>query len=215
MRYLVVAEGARGAELAGILAQGGDVTVALSAARGREAARDAVDVLVLGEALGGRLTHDVALLAECRNPAVATILLSDRPADEAEELWELLPSLHAILGGATPARLVAEVARNAARTGPARPAEDERSDAEDEAAAVCRPDVQAQADPDPGATPATADATPAAGPSRWQGLAEMLRAASAGAGPVPTIRAPAQDAVPAAVPAWLAAGTGARRLHLA
>lgn len=131
MRYLVVTEGARGAEVAGLLAQGADVTVACGAARGREAARGPVDVLVLGEALEGRLAHDVALLAEWRNPQVATVLLSDRPADEAEELWDLLPSLQAILGTDAPARLVAAVAQGAAGA----PARASRcwDDAEDEA----------------------------------------------------------------------------------
>ena len=51
----------------------------------KEAARRAnVDILVLGESVEGRLASDVALLAEWRNPRLASILLSDRDADAAE-----------------------------------------------------------------------------------------------------------------------------------
>ncbi|PRX38351.1 hypothetical protein SAMN05216257_103121 [Meinhardsimonia xiamenensis] len=61
--------------------------------------RGNVDVLILPERLRGRLTHSLALLAEWRNPAAATIMLSERQGPEAEELHLLLPSLHALMPG--------------------------------------------------------------------------------------------------------------------
>ena len=51
----------------------------------KEAARRTnVDILVLGETVGGRVASDVALLAEWRNPRLGSILLSNRDADAAE-----------------------------------------------------------------------------------------------------------------------------------
>lgn len=92
------------------------VTVAGSVDAAKAAVRRGiVDVLVMAERVGGRLAHDVALLAELRNPGLGTILLSDRTADEADEIFALLPSLHAVLGRETPPRMLTEVALATAR----------------------------------------------------------------------------------------------------
>lgn len=83
----------------------------------KEAARRAnVDILVLGETIEGRLASDVALLAEWRNPRLGSILLSDRDADAAEELFDLIPSLQAVLARGTGARTLARVAIATARS---------------------------------------------------------------------------------------------------
>ena len=92
------------------------VTVAGSVEAAKAAVRrGAVDVLVMAERVGGRLAHDVALLAELRNPALGTIMLSDRTADEADEIFALLPSLHAVLGRSTPPRMLTDLALASAR----------------------------------------------------------------------------------------------------
>jgi hypothetical protein len=59
---------------------------------------DMADVLIFGERIGGRLSHSVALLAECRNPLVAAVLLTDRTGPAVDELFDLMPSLVGILG---------------------------------------------------------------------------------------------------------------------
>jgi len=59
---------------------------------------DMADVLIFGERIDGRLTHPVALLAECRNPLVAAVLLTDRTGPDLDELFDLMPSLVGILG---------------------------------------------------------------------------------------------------------------------
>ncbi|TNC70849.1 hypothetical protein [Rubellimicrobium roseum] len=88
----------------------------------KEAARStALDLLVLGESVEGRLAHDVALLAEWRSPGLGAILLSDRRGDEVEELFELIPSLQAVLGRRTGARTLAQVALSAAQAQSVRP----------------------------------------------------------------------------------------------
>ncbi|RMD88343.1 MAG: hypothetical protein D6811_14040, partial [Alphaproteobacteria bacterium] len=46
-----------------------------------------VDLLTMPERLWGRLTHSLALLAEWRNPSVATLMLSERTGAEADELY--------------------------------------------------------------------------------------------------------------------------------
>jgi len=83
----------------------------------KEAARRAtVDILVLGETVEGRLASDVALLAEWRNPRLGSILLSNRDAEAAEELFDLIPSLQAVLARGTGARTLARVAIATARS---------------------------------------------------------------------------------------------------
>jgi hypothetical protein len=54
--------------------------------------------IIIGERIGGRLAHAVALLAECRNPLVAAVLLTDRTGPAVDELFDLMPSLVGILG---------------------------------------------------------------------------------------------------------------------
>lgn len=84
--------------------------------------RGGVDLLFLAERVGGRLAHDVALLAEWRNPRLAVVLLTDRHGEEAEEIFALIPSIRAVLGRrATPATLarVARIALGARNAEPA------------------------------------------------------------------------------------------------
>ncbi|MCC5972907.1 MAG: hypothetical protein JJT81_02525 [Rubellimicrobium sp.] len=68
-----------------------------------------VEVLVLGERIGGRLSHSLALLAECRNPRVRAVLLTDRAAEAVDELFELIPAVQAILGCTVPPEVVGQV----------------------------------------------------------------------------------------------------------
>lgn len=122
---------ARAVSAAALSRAGFEVTVAGSVDAAKAAVRRGiVDVLVMAERVGGRLAHDVALLAELRNPGLGTILLSDRGADEVDEIFALLPSLHAVLGRDTPPRMLTDLALAAARwQGHAPPAPAPRSDA--------------------------------------------------------------------------------------
>ncbi len=68
-----------------------------------------VDVLVAGERIGGKLSHAVALLAECRNPLLAAVLRTDRKGPDLDELFDLVPSLVGILGRGVDPALVTQV----------------------------------------------------------------------------------------------------------
>lgn len=57
-----------------------------------------VDVLVFSLKIDGCFTLSVALAAEYYNPLVETILLTDTCGPETVEYYDLLPSLHYILG---------------------------------------------------------------------------------------------------------------------
>jgi len=69
-----------------------------------------VDVLIMEERVGGNLTHGMSLLAEYRNIATETILVTEREGPEVDELFDLLPSLHCILGGAIDPAVVGRIA---------------------------------------------------------------------------------------------------------
>lgn len=74
-----------------------------------------VDIVVLKQVIDGRHTTSVALAAEYHSPRVATILLSTRRRAEAVELFELIPSLNAILGPCPDAHVLAALAVQAVR----------------------------------------------------------------------------------------------------
>lgn len=74
---------------------------------------DPVDILITGERVGGRLSHTVALAAECANPMVTTMLLTDRTDPEIEELYDLLPSLYALISPRSDPTVVARLALSA------------------------------------------------------------------------------------------------------
>ena len=65
--------------------------------------------LVLGRA-GEGAGLDLALLAEWRNPLLATLLLHDAAGPDADEVFALLPSLHAVLGRRTSPATLARLA---------------------------------------------------------------------------------------------------------
>ena len=54
--------------------------------------------VILGEWVGGRLSHRLALMAECRRPDVMVILLTVRTGTDLDEMPDLLPAVRAILG---------------------------------------------------------------------------------------------------------------------
>jgi hypothetical protein len=70
-----------------------------------------VDLLVATERLRDRLTHGTALLAEYRNPSVATIVISERVGADVEELYDLIPSVHCIVGAEVPAATILALGR--------------------------------------------------------------------------------------------------------
>jgi hypothetical protein len=72
---------------------------------------DMVDLLILDERVHGRVSHGLALLAEYRNPLVATILLTSRTGEDVDDLFHLLPSLHCVLPPDVSAVLLRRFAR--------------------------------------------------------------------------------------------------------
>jgi CheY-like chemotaxis protein len=80
------------------------VAVALAYVRLRN-----VDLVVMNERVGGKLSHKVALAAEHRNEAVATVMITPRVDKDVDELYELLPSLHSLLGCAIAPEMVAQL----------------------------------------------------------------------------------------------------------
>ena len=71
----------------------------------------AVDLLIIAEKLGGKLTHSTALLAEHHNPMISTILLTDRTGETADEVFELIPSVHSCVGTNVPGALILGLGR--------------------------------------------------------------------------------------------------------
>lgn len=69
-----------------------------------------VDLLIMTERVGERLTHSLALLAEYRNPMAETILLTPRSDADIEELFLLLPSLHCLVAPDVAPTLITKLA---------------------------------------------------------------------------------------------------------
>lgn len=68
------------------------------------------DLLILGERVQGRLSHSVALLADCRDPGIPSIFITDRQGDDIAELFDLIPAVYSIMGRATAPAMVAQIA---------------------------------------------------------------------------------------------------------
>lgn len=77
------------------------------------------DLIIMSEAVGGQLTHRVALSAEKRAPHVKTLLMTDRTGEDVEELFELLPSLVSLVSPDLSPELTGQIAA-ACVTGSAR-----------------------------------------------------------------------------------------------
>lgn len=73
----------------------------------------AIDLVLIKESIGGKLSHSVALSAEHNNPQVATLLMTPRIDPDVDELYDLLPSLYCLLGTEISADLVAQLATSA------------------------------------------------------------------------------------------------------
>jgi hypothetical protein len=71
---------------------------------------DTVDLLVMDETIEGQLTHALALSGERRNPYLSTILLTERIGAQTDDLYDLIPCLHALVGVRTPASLLGKLA---------------------------------------------------------------------------------------------------------
>lgn len=74
---------------------------------------DNVDLLVMDERVGGQLTHAIALSGERRNPYLTTVLLTERTGEETDDLYDLIPSLYALVGDKTTADLLGQLAFSA------------------------------------------------------------------------------------------------------
>ena len=98
-------------QLAGALMQKGFHVICVESIGAAEnfIRRDFIDVLVMGERVGGKLSHSLALLAECRNPLVSAILLTDRTGPSLEEIFDLIPSIYGILGRKISPDIVAQI----------------------------------------------------------------------------------------------------------
>ena len=74
---------------------------------------ETVDLLVMDERVEGQLTHAIALSGERKNPYLSAIILTDRPGMECDDLYELIPSLYALIGAETVADLIGKLAISA------------------------------------------------------------------------------------------------------
>ncbi|KMW58087.1 hypothetical protein AIOL_003057 [Candidatus Rhodobacter oscarellae] len=70
-----------------------------------------VDLLVASERVRGRLSHSTILMAEHQHAHLSTILLTDRTDRDAEEVFELIPSVHALIGTGVPGEVVLQFGR--------------------------------------------------------------------------------------------------------
>ncbi len=74
---------------------------------------DTIDLLVMDERMDGQLTHAIALSGERKNPYLSAILLTDRPAEETDDLYALIPSLYAMAGMGVGADVIGKLALSA------------------------------------------------------------------------------------------------------
>ncbi len=74
---------------------------------------DTIDLLVMDERIDGQLTHAIALSGERKNPCLSAIFMTDRPGEQTEDLYALIPSLYALVGMEVDAKLVAKLALSA------------------------------------------------------------------------------------------------------
>ncbi|WP_133122495.1 imidazoleglycerol-phosphate dehydratase [Yoonia maricola] len=96
---------------------------------------DTIDLLVMDERIEGQLTHAIALSGERRNPYLSAILLTDRTADETDDLYDLIPSLYGMVGSDTAPQLLGKLALSAVsnvETAVARVAQNASADQADE-----------------------------------------------------------------------------------
>ncbi|MDX8351281.1 imidazoleglycerol-phosphate dehydratase [Cognatiyoonia sp. IB215182] len=71
---------------------------------------DTIDLLVMDEQVQGEMTHTVALSGERQNPYISAILMTDRSREETDDLYDLIPSLYALVGVETAPSLVGQLA---------------------------------------------------------------------------------------------------------
>ena len=74
---------------------------------------DVIDLMVMDERIGMQLTHTLALSAERRNPFVSTIIMTDKGAEAADDLYGLIPSLYALIGTRTGADVMGKIVLSA------------------------------------------------------------------------------------------------------
>lgn len=79
------------------------------------------DLLLMVEQAGDRLSHSVALLAGCREPAVPAVFITSRQGAAAAELFDLIPSAVALVGPGTREETVAEIVQAALSGAPVPP----------------------------------------------------------------------------------------------
>lgn len=92
---------------------------------------DAIDLLVMDETVEGQLTHAIGLSGERKNPYLSTILISDRPAAETDDLFALIPSLYSIVGTETAPEVIGQLAVTASAVDAAKAARILQNQAED------------------------------------------------------------------------------------
>ncbi len=100
-----------------LMRKGLQVTRAQTVEQAMAAVRNVkIDLLVLRHRIDGRGTLSVALAAEYHNPDVATVLLSNTEGHDADELFDLVPSMSCLLGSQTAPDLVAKCALSALKS---------------------------------------------------------------------------------------------------
>lgn len=71
---------------------------------------ETIDLLVMDEELDGCLTHTIALSAERKNPYISSIIVTERAREETDDLYDLIPSLYALIGQNTSSHIVGQLA---------------------------------------------------------------------------------------------------------
>ncbi|MBQ1202469.1 MAG: imidazoleglycerol-phosphate dehydratase [Loktanella sp.] len=72
-----------------------------------------IDLLVMDERIGAQLTHALALSAERRNPYLSTIIMTDQGAEATDDLYDLIPSLYALIGTRTGTDMMGQIVLSA------------------------------------------------------------------------------------------------------
>ncbi|MCC7319618.1 MAG: response regulator [Rubellimicrobium sp.] len=68
------------------------------------------DLLILAERVQGHLSHRIALMADCGGRSIPSVIVTDRQGDDVAELFELIPSVYAVMGRDTQPAMVAKIA---------------------------------------------------------------------------------------------------------
>lgn len=71
-----------------------------------------IDLMIVEETIQGALSHRILLTAERRNPGMSAVLMTDKTGADADELFLLLPAVHALLAPNAPLNILNALVRS-------------------------------------------------------------------------------------------------------